>query len=186
MTFLIIVESKIDALKAFIPGYIDILIIVENKIDALKAFIPGYIDILIIVESKIDALKAFIPGYIDILIIVESKIDALKAFIPGYIDILIIVENKIDPSFETAQFLLEGFKCPYRLDRNRCGGGILVYVREGIPSRLLNGHKFPHDIEGLFVETNLRKTKWLLCGTYHPPSQNDKYFFDNLGTALDI
>ena len=110
----------------------------------------------------------------------------LKAFIPGYIDILIRVESKIDPSFETAQFLLEGFKCPYRLDRNRCGGGILLYVREGIPYRLLNGHKFPHDIEGLFVEINLRKTKWLLCEIYHPPSQNDKYFFDNLGTALDI
>ena len=103
---------------------------------------------------------------------ISNKIDALKAFIPGYIDILIIVESKIDPSFETVQFLLEGFKCPYRLDRNRCGGGILVYVREGIPSRLLNGHKFPHDIEGLFV-INLRKTKWILCGTYHPPSQND-------------
>ena len=108
---------------------------------------------------------------------ISNKIDALKAFIPGYIDILIIVESKIDPSFETAQFLLEGFKCPYRLDRNRCGGGILVYVREGIPSRLLKGHKFPHGIEGLFVEINLRKTKCLLCGTYHPPSQNDKYFF---------
>ena len=25
----------------------------------------------------------------------------------------------------------------------------------------------------------------MLCGCYHPPSQNDKYFFDNLGIALD-
>ena len=38
----------------------------------------------------------------------------------------------------------------------------------------------------MFVEINLRKTKWLLCGSYHPPSQNDKYFFDFLGIALDI
>ena len=35
-------------------------------------------------------------------------------------------------------------------------------------------------------EINLRKIKWLLCGTYHPPNQNDKYFFDFLGRALDI
>ena len=116
---------------------------------------------------------------------IPNKIDALKALIPGYIDILIIVETKLDPSFETAQFSLEGFNLPYRVDRNRNGGGILIYIREGIPTRLLNVHNFPNDIEGLFVEINLRKTKWLLCGTYHPPSQNDKYFFDYLGKALD-
>ena len=38
----------------------------------------------------------------------------------------------------------------------------------------------------MFLEINLRKTKWLLYGTYHPPSQDDKYFFDHLGKALDI
>ena len=111
----------------------------------------------------------------------QIKLDALKASIPGYIDILIIVGSKRDPSFETAQFLLDGFKCPYRLDRNRFGGGILVYVREGIPSSLLNVHKctqmYTNDIGGLFVEINVRKTKWLLCGIYHSPSQNEKYCF---------
>ena len=42
------------------------------------------------------------------------------------------------------------------------------------------------NIEAIFVEINLRKTKWLLCGVYHPPDQNDDYFFDSLGVALDI
>ena len=37
-----------------------------------------------------------------------------------------------------------------------------------------------------FIEVNLRKTKWLICGTYHPPSQSDQFYFDNLGNALDI
>ena len=64
-------------------------------------------------------------------------------------------------------------------------GGILIYVREYITTRLLTLHDFPRDIEGLFVEINLRKTKRLLFGTYHPPSQNDKYFFHHLGSALD-
>ena len=32
---------------------------------------------------------------------------------------------------------------------------------------------------------NIRKTKWLIVGCYHPPSQNDNYFFHNLSKALD-
>ena len=38
----------------------------------------------------------------------------------------------------------------------------------------------------IFVEINLRKSKWLLCGTYHPPSQSDQYHFDNIDKALDV
>ena len=38
----------------------------------------------------------------------------------------------------------------------------------------------------MFIELNLRKMKWLLFGTYHRPRQNDIYFFDKVGHALDI
>ena len=40
-------------------------------------------------------------------------------------------------------------------------------------------------MEGLFVELNFRKVKWLLLGTYHPPSQNDIYYFNQLDKAID-
>ena len=33
---------------------------------------------------------------------------------------------------------------------------------------------------------NFRKSKWLICGTYHPPSQSDQYYFDNICKALDV
>ena len=56
------------------------------------------------------------------------------------------------------------------------GGGVIVYVRENIHSKLLSKHCFKDDIEGLFVEINFRKIKWILGGTYHPPSQPDQYF----------
>ena len=59
------------------------------------------------------------------------------------------------------------------------GGGVLIYVREDIPSKLLNKYAFPNDIEGLFIEVNLRKT-WLIFGTYHPPSQRDEFYFDSI------
>ena len=117
---------------------------------------------------------------------ISGKFEQLKTIISGNIDILIITESKLDESFPSSQFLLEGFSPPYRHDRNKYGGGVLIYVREDIPSKKLNKHNFPNDIEGLFVEINLRKTKWLLFGSYHPPSQPDQYYFDCVSNALDI
>ena len=43
----------------------------------------------------------------------------------------------------------------------------------------------PESLESIFVEINLFKAKWLACGSYHPPSQDDQYFFNQLGNALD-
>ena len=67
------------------------------------------------------------------------------------------------------------FRTRLNIYRNQRGGGILIYVRSDIPSKLLTKHNFPNYIEGLFIEKNFRKSKWLFSGTYHPPSQNDQY-----------
>ena len=36
-----------------------------------------------------------------------------------------------------------------------------------------------------FIELNFRKYKWLLCGTYYQPSQNDEYYFNYLDKSPD-
>ena len=105
------------------------------------------------------------------------------------VDILIVTETKIDPSFPKSQFFMDGFSEPYRFDRNKEGGGVLIYVREDIPNKELHKHNFPHDIEGKFVEINLKKSKWVLFGTYHTPTQQrqtDEYYFYYLTRAIDI
>ena len=48
---------------------------------------------------------------------------------------------------------------PYRLDRCSSDGGLLLYIREDIPSRLLTEYKPPENVECLFVELNIRKKK---------------------------
>ena len=63
---------------------------------------------------------------------INNNFDALKTIITGNIDIFVIIETKLDETFEITQFCIEGFNEPYRLDRNRYGGGILIYVREGM------------------------------------------------------
>ena len=62
---------------------------------------------------------------------------------------------------------IDGYSMPYRLDRNRNGGGVIIHVREDIPSKVLRKHLFPNNIEGIFVEINFSQSKWLLCSTYH-------------------
>ena len=114
-----------------------------------------------------------------------SKFNQLKELVLKDVDILVIYETKLDEIFPSSQFHMNGFSLPYRLDRNCNGGGVMIFVREDIPSKLLTKHNFPSDVEGLFVELNFRKSKWLLCGTYHPPAQNDQYFFNCIDKALD-
>ena len=80
---------------------------------------------------------------------------------------------------------MDGFSLPYRLDRNGNGWGVMIFVKEDIPSKLLTKHNFPSDVEGLFVELNFRKSKWLLFRTYHPPAQSDQYFFNCIDKTLD-
>ena len=96
-----------------------------------------------------------------------------------------ITETKLDDTFPLGQFYVDGFTMPYRLDRNCNGGGVIIYVREDIPSKILKKHKLPEDVEDMFVELNFRKIKWLLFGTYHPPSRNEQYYFQALYEALD-
>ena len=45
------------------------------------------------------------------------------------------------------------------------GVGVMKYVRDNIPSKLLTKHFLPNDIEDSFVELNFRKRKWLLIAT---------------------
>ena len=107
---------------------------------------------------------------------ISSKFDRLKELVLKHGDILVVCETKLDETFPGSQFHMDGFSLPYRLDRNCNGGGVMIFVREDIPSKLLTKHNFPSDVEGLFVELNFRKSKWLLCGTYNPPAKNDQYF----------
>ena len=94
-----------------------------------------------------------------------NKFDELKEIVLKNIDILVIAEKKLDDAFPNSQFLVPGFSRSFRLDRNWRGGGVMIYVREDIPSKLLTKHVFPSDTECTFLELNLRKCKWNVSPT---------------------
>ena len=78
---------------------------------------------------------------------IRNKFDFLAHQVKGNIDILMISETELDESFPVGQFLMDGYSVPYRFRRDRNGGGILLYIREDIPSKLLSINR---NIEGFF------------------------------------
>ena len=96
---------------------------------------------LLIAQLKINSLR--------------NKFDSLVQMLHNNLDILLISETKVDSSFPTAQFQIEGYTT-YRLDRNANEGGILINVRENIPSLHVNSEM---SIESFYTEINIGKKK---------------------------
>ena len=61
-----------------------------------------------------------------------------------YIGILILTETKLDETFLASQFLIDDFSKPYRFDKNKHGGGVMVYIWDTIPSKILEKHSCPN------------------------------------------
>ena len=116
---------------------------------------------------------------------IKNKIELLSETVSGNNDILMVCENKIDMPFPTSQFFIQGFAAPLRLDRTNTGGGIIVYIRDDIPSKLLNISYVSSDNECLAIEINLRKTKWLLICSYNPHRNNISNHLMNLSKIID-
>ena len=149
--------------------------VTENAFDKLK-------------EIRIKNVNNVIIGTLNINSL-APKFEELKEIIGKNLDILTIQETKLDSSFPKQQFSLDGYSAPYRMDRNREGGGVLIYVREDIPSKELSKHTFTKNVEGMFIEINLRKTKLLFFGGYR--SEHEDYglskddFLEQMVFALD-
>ena len=88
--------------------------------------------------------------------------------------------------FNTIPNKFTALKEPYTKNRNIGGGRIMVFEREDIPSRELITVKTRENIRDLFMEINLRKSKWLLKETYKPPSFSKESFFYITCNVLDI
>ena len=117
---------------------------------------------------------------------IANKFEHFKAMVEENLDIFSIAETKIDSSYPESQFCIPGYRKPYRLDISDNSGGLLVYVKETIPSKFLNRFKLPFDIQAIPIEINLRKSKWLVLSIYRPPRTELSFFLENITKILDI
>ena len=114
------------------------------------------INIKTIKDNRHKSLGKIVIGHLNINSI-RQKIDSLIEITATIIDILIISETKLESEFSKGEFLIKGFSEPYILVCNSKEGGIMLFIREGIASKLLPIEK--NSIEASYVEDNQRKNQ---------------------------
>ena len=135
-------------------------------------------------EQRLNHPKNVIIGHLNISS-VRNKFSGFKGLVLKETDICSLTETKIDDSFPNFQFFAEGYRI-FRKDRNKNGDGLLLYVNEGIPGKLINSYDFKKGSEIIAFEFSISNKKWLLLGNYKPPSQNDLSFLNEIKLSLNF
>ena len=115
----------------------------------------------------------------------RNKFELLTELVRDKIDLLMISETKLNSSFPNAQFYMKSYSKPYRLDRNRKGGGIILYVREDTRLKLINSSCTNNNKEYFLVELNLRKQKWPIICNYNPHKTRIKGHLECISKEID-
>ena len=90
----------------------------------------------------------------------------------------------ISETSPTSQFIISGFATLFRVVLTDKGRGILVYIRENMPSKLLQTPYIYDQVECLVIEINLN-TIVLLMYLYNPLNSNIVYHLNSLEKILD-
>ena len=144
----------------------------ENAFDTIRRF-------------KLDHTKNMIISHYNIISIRNKFMEIYPLLTDFDIDILGLSETKIDQSFISAQFAIQTYKL-YRQDRDDRGGGIMVYINDSIPHRLLKEYTGAHmGIDYMTIEISVKSYIWNLVYLYRPPSVNMTVFCEFLSMLCD-
>ena len=138
-----------------------------------------------LVSIKVQRLENFKNIFIDHLNInsIRNKFKMMADIISNF-SIFLISESKLDSSFPNSQFKTNGYKI-FRRDRDRYGGGLLLYVNEEIPCKILNQQTTSSSSEIIAMQFFQTKRKWFLLGIYKPPKQDNSEFLETMNILLN-
>ena len=100
---------------------------------------------------------------------IRNRFDSVRAVLDNYVDIFIPAETKINEASPTAQFAIDGFHKPTRLDVTDKSEGLLIYLRSYLLLRHLTKYKISLDIQALAFEINLRNEKCIYLKNMQAP-----------------
>ena len=101
--------------------------------------------------------KYLIIGHLN-LNSVRNKFSSLQQIVLSKTDIFLLSETKIDDSFPDSQFFAVCFKM-HRKDRTKSGGGLLLYLNESQPGKIINSYKFKENSEIILFEFSISNKK---------------------------
>ena len=138
----------------------------------------------IINKLRVDNIHRVILAHLNINSL-RNKLEVLSDIVANKIDILCLSETKLDATFPPANFLINGYSPPFRSDRSERGGGVMLYIRNYIPSKEFKISPALEHFECILVEINLYKKKWLLGNFYNPNKNQIVNQLVLLGNILD-
>ena len=141
------------------------------------------------IEELINLRKLYtnnlIIGYLNINSLRNRITELRKVCRKAPIVLLSIDETKLDASFPDAQFHIEGYQHPpFRRDRDKNGGGKMIFIREGLLAKKLYAYE-DSTSETICLEVTISKKKWCVTFAYRPPYNSNKDgFFKELNKSL--
>jgi hypothetical protein len=101
------------------------------------------------------------------------------------VDCLVITESKLSQEIPTSLISLSGYHEPVRKDRNRNGGGCLIYIKESLTFKQIK-EKESLFFEHLWVDINIQGQVYSLNAFYRPPNESmaDHTLFINEATSI--
>ena len=93
----------------------------------------------------------------------RNKIGTVEELITNNMDMCLPSQTKIDETFPNQQFSISNYKTSRR-DINKHVGGLLFYINENIPCKLINDEIIPSDIQIILFEFLVKTLIWLRIG----------------------
>ena len=93
-----------------------------------------------------------------------NKLDLIAVELGTY-DIITVSETWLDQTISTSDLVLPSYQIPIRLDRNRHGGGVAIYVKKCIPFVERIDLIIPN-LEAMWIEVNLCNRKVIIGNFY--------------------
>ena len=114
---------------------------------------------------------------------IRNKFEIIAETIANF-DIFLISELRLDATFPKVQFKINGCQI-IRGDCNSFGRGLMFYLNENIPCKLLNNHTVDTNIEIIATDFHQIKWKWFLLGIYNLPGQSALDFINAIINVLN-
>jgi len=113
----------------------------------------------------------------------KKELDIAHLLLEHSPDVLIGNETKLDDTIPTSNMFTDHYNV-YRKDRKIGGGGVMIAIKNSIPSAVLNDLDVP--CEMLWAELHLVGNKTVNIGTLYRPPNSDGQVLDMLSESLNM
>ena len=135
-------------------------------------------------ENRLKYVNNPLIGYLNINSLRNKIVHLREIILELSLDYLVLSETKIGESFPAAQFYIKGNKVRARRDRDKHGGGLIEFVKNGFISKRLKEYE-TNQSKSICSEFTIANRKWICLNTYrHPNPNNMNTFFDEITAYL--